>query len=546
MIKSIKKGFTTTLILSLLPVIYVCAQPVTLPLEHSMRIGFENRLVTQEKNWHPIYPMRTDIGEKLIAYPGLLIGAPGVNNKKLKALINRKLFFEDFIRVETKDFKLYINPLFDFEKGLQYSLNNTNETDRRNRETWVNTRGIGIDGSIGTQLAFHTAFYESQAVLPTWVDERTRELRVVPGQAMYKSFKSNGFDYAFAEGHVSYSPSSYFNFRFGHGKNFIGDGYRSLFLSDVAFNYPYLAINTSVWNIEYTNIYSQLQDISTSPGPWQPWHKKYTTTHYLSWNATPWLNIGFFESIVWQASDSIGQRGFDINYLNPIIFYRPVEFSLGSPDNALMGASIRVRFLKKNFFYTQLMLDEFKLEHVLKGDGWWANKHGFQLGVKSFDLFDVRNLFVRAEYNHVRPYTYAHNTPIQNYGHYNQPLAHPQGANFREFLFMTNYRYKRWKGDYKLVYTTYGKDTTGLNYGGNIYKPYYEYVTEYGNKIGQGLKTTLVMHNINMGWIVNPHTNLTIQAGLTLYHINNSEIDKKEVFLNFGLRSALFNRYYDF
>ena len=31
-------------------------------------------------------------------------------------------------------------------------------------------------------------------------------------------------------------------------------------------------------------------------------------------------------------------RGYEISYLNPIIFYRPVEYSMGSnKGNALMG-----------------------------------------------------------------------------------------------------------------------------------------------------------------------------------------------------------------
>ena len=69
--------------------------------------------------------------------------------------------------------------------------------------------------------------------------------------------------------------------------------------------------------------------------------RKYTTTHYLSWAISKRVNLSFFDAIVWSATDSAGNyRGFDAQYLNPIIFMRPVEFSIGSPDNALMGLNL--------------------------------------------------------------------------------------------------------------------------------------------------------------------------------------------------------------
>jgi hypothetical protein len=288
-----------------------------------------------------------------------------------------------------------------------------------------------------------------------------------------------------------------------------------------------------------------MMDLNIPRTSWEPWHKKYTTMHYLTWNATQWLNIGVFEAIVWNSMDTTGQRGFDINYLNPVIFYRPVEFSMGSPDNALIGGSLRIIIMKKVVMYAQLMLDEFQLDHVLKGDGWWANKHGFQLGVKMFDPFNIDHLFLQAEYNHVRPYTYAHNESVQNYGHYNQPLAHPTGANFREMDVLVSYRINRWLFDYKLVYNIHGVDTSGLNYGGDIFKPYLTYVSEFGNKITQGLKTTLIVHDLKIGWLVNPATNLQLNAGITLRSESSVKNDFSGIMFWFGLRSSLFNHYYD-
>lgn len=508
------------------------SQPLTLPFQQQTRLQYERAMVLNQQALHAVWPVSVQIDGDTMRYGDV----KACNSRFGRSLVGRKIFSESLLRVDTAGFKLRIDPLVNFEVGRQQDAG---------RSTWVNTRGFMADGSIGRDFAFHTAFFESQAVFPSWTDSLTRDMMVVPGQAMYKNFKDTGFDYAFAEGHIAYSPSQYFNFRFGHGRNFIGDGYRSLLLSDVAFNYPYLMVTTKVWNLQYVNLFAQMQDLTVARGIWEPWQKKYTTMHYLSWNATRWLNVGVFEAIVWNAGDSANHRGFDINYLNPVIFYRPVEFSMGSPDNALLGGSLRVTLGKHTVLYAQLMLDEFKLEHVLKGDGWWANKHGFQFGAKTYDPLGVKNLFLQAEYNHVRPYTYAHDLSVQNYGHYNQPLAHPQGANFREAVLLASYRLDRWMFDYKLVYCVYGADTSNINFGKDIFKPYLTYVTEFGNKIGQGLKTTLVVHDLKVGWLVNPATNLQLNAGVTLRSEVSDLFDKSDVLLWFGLRSSLFNHYYD-
>lgn len=524
--------FLTAIFIFSLSAISVVSQPVVVPFQHNYRIEMESSFLLSQKAWHPVWPAMLQVGEDTLVYKDL----KPFGGKFGRTLTGRKLFNESLLRVDTVGFRLNADPLVNFEIGRQ--------TDA-NRSTWVNTRGIRIDGSIGRDFAFHTAFFESQAVFSTWIDSISRAIRLVPGQAMYKTYKDNGFDYAFAEGHVSYSPSKYFTFRLGHGRNFLGDGYRSLLLSDAAFNYPYFLISTKVWKLQYINLYAQMMDLTVPRAEWDPWHKKFTTMHYLTWNVTPWLNVGVFEAIVWDSGDSTGHRGFDFNYLNPVIFYRPVEFSLASPDNALLGGSVRFIIRRKAVLYAQLMLDEFKLSHVVKGDGWWANKHGFQMGVKAFDAFNIDHLFLQAEYNHVRPYTYSHYEPVQNYGHYNQSLAHPAGANFREFNVLASYRLQRWLFDYKMVYSVHGADTAGLNFGGDIYKPYLTYVTEFGNKIGQGLKTTLFMHDLKIGWLVNPATNLQINAGITIRQESSDKSDFTGTLLWFGLRSSLFNHYYD-
>ena len=75
---------------------------------------------------------------------------------------------------------------------------------------------------------------------------------------------------------------------------------------------------------------------------------------------------------------------------NPNIFFRPIEYNIGSSDNSFFGVNLKATIFKKHILYSQLILDEFLLEEIRNNNGWWANKYGFQFGYKSFDLFEIK------------------------------------------------------------------------------------------------------------------------------------------------------------
>jgi hypothetical protein len=356
-----------------------------------------------------------------------------------------------------------------------------------------------------------------------------------------------------------------FAVQFGHGKNFIGDGYRSLLLSDNTFNYPYLKVQTTFWKAQYTNLYAELMDINYFKthglDNWDQvgYPKKYLSSHYLSVNVTQRFNLSLFESIVWRMNHAPGSSGFDVNYLNPIAMLRPIEFSVNSPDNVLVGVNTKYTF-KSSYMYGQLVLDEFSITDLRANDGWWANKIGYQLGYKIFDPFNVERLTLQTEYNYVRPYTYAHHNPQQNYAHYNQPLAHPLGANFSEFLVMVNYKWKRFEIDAKIMFAKYGGDFKGdtVSYGNNLYFSTGNYAQEeglvgmgsgrpsdFGIEMYQGNLTTTDYKSLNISYIINPYTNLKINLGVTFRNSHNDDEDVKTQFINFGIMSDMFNHYYD-
>ncbi len=461
----------------------------------------------------------------------------------------RKLWNEHMAFVTGEDFWFTINPVVDLQIG----------NDSEGVKTFNNTRAVQINGGLGKNLNFSTSFYESQGRFATYYNDYAESIRpdgdnpaIIPGRGIAKEFKDDAYDYPVAEGYLSYTPSDHFNFQFGHGKNFIGDGYRSLVLSDAAMPYPYFKINTNFWKIKYTNLWMWMQDVRPELTVDGAFKQKFMAIHYLSWNVSKKLNLGFFETVIW---DNVNNRGFDINYLNPIIFYTAIEASTGTrAGNAFLGFSLKYK-TKNISWYSQLLIDEFRVSEMTKNDGWWGNKFGFQIGAKYHNAFNIENLFLQAEYNAVRPFTYSHDELNYNFGHSNQPLAHLWGSNFREAIGIINYTKNRWFSNAKIVVGKKGFDfnneTDTYSYGGDIYVDNSNRASVYGNEIGQGNKADIFIADLQVGYLVNPATNLKLFGGLTYRNFNpelptNVFEKTNSTWVSIGLKTDVFNWYFDF
>nr|WP_321221674.1 gliding motility protein RemB [uncultured Psychroserpens sp.] len=464
---------------------------------------------------------------------------------------SRKLWNEHLVEVQGKDYWFTVDPIFDLQVGK--------DTEADFSTTYNNTRGIFIQGGLGKKFNFTTSIYESQGRFAQYFNEYALSLSaegnepIVPGRGLSKLFKDNGFDYPVAEAYLSYTPAKFINVQFGHGKNFIGDGYRSLLQGDATSPYPFLKLNTKFWKIKYTNTWMWLRDVRAEVTEDGAFLTKYMANHYLSWNVSKRLNIGLFESVLW-ANDN--NRGFDINYLNPVIFYRAIEFSTGQDaGNAILGASAKYKWNNKVNLYGQFILDEFAINDITAGEKSWRNKFGYQLGVKYFDAFKVDNLLLQLEYNRVRPYTYSHNSIVLNYAHNNQPMAHLWGANFSEAILIGRYNYKRWFGDAKFIFGQRGFDfndgTDNLNYGSNIYRSEVNRNANTGITVGQGNTTNVFQADLGGGYIINPATNLRLFTNITFRNYNPeantvAALNTSTAWFTVGVRTDLFNWYNDF
>jgi hypothetical protein len=334
-------------------------------------------------------------------------------------------------------------------------------------------------------------------------------------------------------GRVSYTPNHIFNFQAGVDRNFIGEGSRSLFLSDYGKPYPFAQIRARFWHIEYFVMYQFFKENYN-----QSWQAKYGAMHYLSWNVAKWLNIGIFETVVFQPKDTLLNRGYELEYLNPVIFYRPQEYALGSSDNVLLGASISVKW-KKNTAYGQLILDEFLLSEIRARSGWWANKYGAQLGIKGRFNYKKEKFFYRVEGNAVRPYTYAHLNPLQNYANAGYTLAHPYGGNFGEILGELKWQKNNWMIKTFISYGIQGFDKDGKSYGGDVYEPYNNRPYNFDHEIGQGKKNNFFRNQ----WVAS----YSLQEYYSIFAEINLRYDtafSRFTFLPLiGFRSNLWNDY---
>ena len=425
----------------------------------------------------------------------------------LKSFYKKK---SDFFHVDVPEFDLHVNPV------LYLGIGNDSRRDDR---LFINTRGVEVRGMVDRKVGFYTYLTDNQMIMPSYVWDQMSLNPVIPHEGFWKEFKDGkGVDFLQARGYITVDASKSINLQAGYDRFFIGNGMRSLIYSDYAPPASFFKANIKVWKLNYVYSISEMTaDVDASLGGNRSMQSgypdKFVTFHHLSLNIGKKLNIGVFESVIFSPDDTTGSGKFEWAYLNPIIFFRAIEQQNGSSDNVLLGLDFKWNALRKLSFYGQFVMDEFVLNEIKAGDGWWANKFAIQLGGKYIDAFGVPNLDLQGEINLARPYTYSHNTQYSNYTSYQQPLAHPLGANFNEAIGMIRYQpLPRLNVTAKLFVTRIGRDSTDYNWGAStaqnpkydwgsdLLKPNTQRESTYGNKIGQGFKNDIVYGSFTASW----------------------------------------------
>ncbi|WP_431211938.1 hypothetical protein ACQ86N_40165 [Puia sp. P3] len=217
---------------------------------------------------------------------------------------------------------------------------------------------------IAGKLGFSAYLTDNQERGPSWFQDRWRSSTPFPEPDTTNISRPPGFDYFDNRASIYFNVWKYFDMQFGYDKNFIGNGYRSLFLSDFSAPYLFLKFNTRVWKLNYQTIYMELISQHATPTDYQ-YPKKYAVVHHLNINATPWLNVGVYENVVFSRADH-----YDFSYLNPVIFLVSAQQQNGSPDKTTTGIDFKANIGHATQVYGQLLFNEFVLHQILHYGQW--------------------------------------------------------------------------------------------------------------------------------------------------------------------------------
>ncbi|TSD63912.1 gliding motility protein RemB [Inquilinus sp. KBS0705] len=530
-----KKLFTSILIL-LVTAIAARAQVVYQPYSYQFYQKLDADVYSTKTRFHSsLKPFFADDSLLHFHYDSLMnYGSNSSNN----GLIYRKLFNEHLIDIKKPTSTFYADLLPDFNIGRDFSTKKT---------TYLNSIGLQLGGTAGSKFYYNVSGYLNRGSVPNYLATYIRQVGIVPGQAYAGVFNNNknDFDWRYVTAIASYTPVKYLNITAGRDKTFIGDGYRSLLLSDYASPYPFFKLTATLGNVRYMAMWANFADPALTSDLLIN-RRKWGVFHYLDWSVNNRLSIGFFDSIIWANTDNAGHtHGFDFSYINPVIFLRPVEAANGSPDNALIGLNTKYKITDGVTAYGQFALDEFTASKFFSTPGYVNNKFAYQIGFRGANLFGVKGLNYLAETNNARPYMYSERASILNYSANSEPLAHPWGANFREAAGLLSYSYKRFDLSGELDYGKYGLDVNDLNYGKDIFLSYREPVTQNDNHIGQGLSTSMVYLQGKVAYLLNPKYNLRLELGGIYRDEKNIQFHQKTSVITFGIRSSFRNLYTD-
>jgi hypothetical protein len=464
------------------------------------------------------------------------------DSMKIYYNIQEVAFTNHLLHFSREDFSLAADPLFAFQWGTDFKF----ESGDGRARTYTNTRGAQIMGRIGKQVSFASWFYENQEFFPRYFTnyiEKRGELYyngvnyfrtngVVPGASRTKTFKDFGFDYAYAGGYVLLQPIRQVQLQFGQYSNFIGHGYRSMFLSDNAPVYPALNVRYAITpKLSFSYLYASLTELRRLPARTTPeslFYRKSASFYVLTWRPSPRFELALMEGLQWYTMADTGSRSFNFWQINPIPGIATAVNGFNGLNNSMIGLQSEFWATKNIRTYAQIVLD-----------GLSPFRFGAMAGTAIHQSFGIRQLTAQAEVCYAAPYTHASTLPRQSVSHANIPLAHPLGAGFTEGLVNVRYDHNRYYfGEIATNMQWVRIDTGVVNGGGDPLRVY----AGADNRFVKGLVWLL---KVEAGVKLNVKTNMHLVAGF-LYRRTNSPSERPETqYLYFAWRTNLENRYTD-
>jgi hypothetical protein len=442
------------------------------------------------------------------------------------------LFKKHLLEFKGDNYYLTISPVFDLSRSKDFN-------DTSNRLLFQNTRGFLIEGDLMKNVSFSTSLFENQSRNPLYQSSYYRSLgelypnsadstyqtqnAVIPGATRTKPFKGDGFDYGYAIGNIIYKPIKSLTLSAGNNAHFIGDGYRSMLLSDNSSAAPYFQIHYKInprWELVYLR--SKLLNLTRRPANtsveayYQP---KGYAVNYLTYKITRKLNISLFEGTIYSRGDSVTSTRSNPLFYNPI----PVLSSLLMKEenaNSILGLNIGYSPNAVWRLYGQVAFNRF------------SETLGGQIGTRISQPWKITNLFIQLEGNFAPNNLYTSTTSRLNYSHYNLPMGHTKGEGFSEVVVRINYEWKRMYFDVKSIYYSLSNFSDIALLPVQVFKP--------------GSSGSIMNSEFEIGYRFNRKLNFSIFANGMIRYATTPISNNSTTLISFGIRTGLLNHYTDF
>jgi hypothetical protein len=455
--------------------------------------------------------------------------------------LSEYLFKHPVFQLNKEGASLMFHPFLHISKGMD----NFDSTET-SFPLFRNTRGVFVEGQYN-KIAFNFAFAENQAGFQDYessyfnsrgelyvrFEGYSLQNAVIPGGSRTKPFKEGAYDYAFSFGNIRFAFSKKVELELGNNQHFIGNGYRSLLLSDNASYAPYVRFN---WQIHpkwrYQILYKKQLNLIRKPITYaveSSYETKIFAASYLTYKPIESLSISLFSGGNQLRDDSLVKKSFHPEQILPLpLFQNDLLLNNSSSINGITGLNIDYA-RERTRWYGQIVVDKFGKQLLI----------AHQLGCYIKNPKKINNTLLQIEWNSVPQNFYASSDHKLSYSHFNLPSAHPKGNNFNELFLKLGTEF------YKRFYVS-AKSSTYFTKGGTLNQQF------EANSIFTSVKPSLIKNGytvvgaLEVGWRFNKLYNGIVYVTYGGRAVEYGKLHPTNNYLLIGLKTSLINEYFDF
>lgn len=389
--------------------------------------------------------------------------------------LNTSNGFKDFFSNKEKYLFAYgkdNNNVFMNGIGQLYYINEIKPNKKTNAKLFYG--GFRIRGTVFGQLGYNFSVEKGGGYGDTILMEAA--FPPIRSNFKYQENLENIKNFDFTNGYLKYytSPSEGMDLSVQLGREKLKYGYSytdRLALSGNAPNMDFLKFNFKYGIVHFSSIFGSTvgeyhRNVAEN-------YTKYFVANRLMLSFPKLFDIGMGETV-------ISSRGFELAYLNPVIFYKFVEHSLQDRDNGTIFIDFQTHFLKNLELQGTFFLDENILSNLTDMEK-QSNKTAYQLGLFWYEPLGLNDLALIFEYTKIRPYVYTHFNPENTYTAFGEIIGNPIGPNADQIFAKLKYNLND-KINFFLEYQKIRKghniyNAAGeleRNVGGNVYDSYRE------------------------------------------------------------------------